>query len=283
LHIEFVGKLPTAKTEKEKREQRSLEAMICPVAHPGVIKFWALHPQTMEAYTLWWNGQNLSKFWHINSKASEAASESSIRSNPAIAAEDTWRIIAYRKNRAKLAWALMCIMERIHKAKLLHNDIGPANIMLHFPPDKQEEVYIGVCDWGLASRMVESEASRYGYETREALERVRAARPFAAPELFYTFGPPNSDTALHRMQQQHPFTELADSFSVGSVAEQIWRGESDNDLFKGPIGWNAFHAKIRALKEVDVQKRTTISKVVEDLTGGIYNFEIPKSCYRHTI
>jgi serine/threonine protein kinase len=66
----------------------------------------------------------------------EAASESSIRSNPAIATEDTWRIIAYCKNREKLAWALMCIMERIHKAKLLHNDIGPANIMLHFPPDK---------------------------------------------------------------------------------------------------------------------------------------------------
>ena len=117
--------------------------------------------------------------------------------------------------------------------------------------------------------MVECEASHYGYETREAMERVKAARPFVAPELFYTFGPPNSDTALNRMQRQHPFSELADSFSVGSLAEQIWRGEQDNDLFKGPLGWNAFHAKIRALKEEDVKKRSTISKVVEDLTSAI--------------
>ena len=283
LHIEFAGKLPTARTEKEKREQRSLEAMVCPISHPGVIKFWALHPQSMEAYTLWWNGQNLSKFWQINSKASKAASANSILSNQAITMEESWRINAYRKNRAKLAWALMCIMEKIHKAKLLHNDIGPANVMLHFPPDKLEEVYIGVCDWGLASRMVESEASRYGYASTEALDRVRAARPFVAPELFYTFGAPNSDTALDRMQRQHPFTELADSFSVGSLAAQIWRGEPDNDLFKGQIGFHAFHSKISALKERDVHMRSTVSQVVEDLTGSIYNFEIPKTCYRNTI
>ena len=37
MHIEFAGKLPMAKTKKEKREQHLLEAMVCPVAHPCVI------------------------------------------------------------------------------------------------------------------------------------------------------------------------------------------------------------------------------------------------------
>ena len=192
-------------------------------------------------------------------------------------------IIAYRKNRAKLAWALMCIMEKVHKAKILHNDIGPANIMLHFPSEKREEVYIGLCDWGIASRMIESEPSCYGYQTREAVEAVKAARPFVAPELFYIFGPPNSDTSLNIMQRQHPFSELADSYSVGCLAAQIWREEPDDDLFKGPLGWHAFNSKIRALKEEDVVDRSTVSEVVEALKGGIYNFETPESCYRRTI
>jgi hypothetical protein len=53
IHIEFAGKLSKAKSEREKREQRSIEALVCPVPHPGVIKFWAIHSDTMEAYTLW--------------------------------------------------------------------------------------------------------------------------------------------------------------------------------------------------------------------------------------
>lgn len=144
MHIEFAGKLPTAKSQKEQREQRSCEAMVCHVAHPGLIKFWVVHSESMEAYTLWWNGGNLNTFWKTNSKASEAATDRSIHRSDHLSAEDTLHILAYRKNRAKLAWALMCIVERVHRAKLIHNDIGPSNVMLHFPPDKVDEVYIGL-------------------------------------------------------------------------------------------------------------------------------------------
>jgi hypothetical protein len=50
-----------------------MEALACLVSHAGVIKFWALHPNTMEAYTLWWNGGSLHSFWtKYNSKVSEA-------------------------------------------------------------------------------------------------------------------------------------------------------------------------------------------------------------------
>jgi hypothetical protein len=33
-----------------------VEALACAIEHYGVIKFWAVNSQTMEAYTLWWNG-----------------------------------------------------------------------------------------------------------------------------------------------------------------------------------------------------------------------------------
>ena len=52
VHLEYVGKLSKAKSGREKCEQHSVEALVCPVSHPGVIKFWAIHLDNMEAYTL---------------------------------------------------------------------------------------------------------------------------------------------------------------------------------------------------------------------------------------
>ena len=47
---------------------------------------------------------------------------------------ESWkRLVAYRKNRAYLAWAIMCIVDIVHKHDVLHNDLNPNNVMLHFP------------------------------------------------------------------------------------------------------------------------------------------------------
>jgi hypothetical protein len=42
--------------------------------------------------------------------------------------------------------------------------------MLHFSPEKPEDVYIGVCDWVMASRVVENKASIYGYQMKAEME-----------------------------------------------------------------------------------------------------------------
>jgi hypothetical protein len=74
-YIDFTEKLPKAIDDFAQRDERSLEALACPASHAGVIKFWALHPNTMEAYTLWWNGGSLHSFWtKYNSKVSEVTS-----------------------------------------------------------------------------------------------------------------------------------------------------------------------------------------------------------------
>ena len=50
---------------------------------------------------------------------------------------EAWQsLIKYRKNRAYLAWALMCIVDVVHKQDVLHNDLNPNNMMLHFPRDR---------------------------------------------------------------------------------------------------------------------------------------------------
>ena len=54
--------------------------------------------------------------------------------------------MAYRKNRAYLAWALMCIVDIVHKHDVLHNDLNPNNVMLHFPRDRDDTIFIDVYD-----------------------------------------------------------------------------------------------------------------------------------------
>ena len=79
--------------------------------------------------------------------------------------------MAYRKNRAYLAWALMCIVDIVHKHDLQHNNLNPNNVMLHFPRDRDNTVFIGVCDWGMSTWMNEEALSNYGKESTEAVAK----------------------------------------------------------------------------------------------------------------
>ena len=45
----------------------------------------------------------------------------------------------------------MCIVDVVYKQDVLHNDLNPNNVMLHFPQDRPRAVFIGICDWGMAS------------------------------------------------------------------------------------------------------------------------------------
>jgi hypothetical protein len=50
---DFARKLPKAKGDFVQKNERSLEALACPILYAGLIKFWTLHPNTIEAYKLW--------------------------------------------------------------------------------------------------------------------------------------------------------------------------------------------------------------------------------------
>jgi len=36
-----------------------MEALVCSTDHPSVIKFYAIHAETMEVDQMWWNGNTL--------------------------------------------------------------------------------------------------------------------------------------------------------------------------------------------------------------------------------
>ncbi|KAG0595207.1 hypothetical protein M758_UG149200 [Ceratodon purpureus] len=175
-------------------------------------------------------------------------------------------------------------MDRVHKGYLQHNDISPGNVLLHFPEDKVSEVYIGVCDWGLASRVCETTPSRYGYPTAEARTAAFKERgTFVAPELWYTYGKPNSETSYETLRRRHLYTQAADAYSVGVVANMIWKDEDDFDLFKDAAGKARFAVALKELANPDPKNRSTLQLVHATLRAPPYNFQIPECCYRKHI
>lgn len=283
--IEFSGKKLKTENLKEKRRDILLEAGGCPVKHPGIIRLSYLNPRTMEGYTLWWNGGSLQKFWKdINNKISEAVSIDDIakQTHSGLNAQQLQWVKTYRKNRVNLALSFLVIVAKCHDENYLHNDLSPSNVLLHFDPFKENTVYIGICDWGLSGRVVEKEPSRYGYQTMKELDEVKAARKFAAPELFYIFGPPGSTNSLEVCQKKHLYTMEADAYAAGWIAERIWNEEWDSSYFTkvNPEQFQNLELKLKSLQRQNVKERATVSSVIEILKGKPYFWSMPQCCYR---
>ena len=193
-------------------------------------------------------------------------------------------VLAYRKNRANLAMALLMILETCHEAEIIHNDLSLQNVLLHFPPMDKTKVYIGVCDWGRCTHAKEGEPLWYGKPTLRELSKVKAKYKHVALELFYVYGPPSSDTSLENMQKKHTHSKAADSFAAGWIAQWIWREEYDREHFKRDSGRIAyFNKELQSLQHDDPSQRRTVSKALAHLTGAPYFFKLPNTCFRETI
>ena len=90
-------------------------------------------------------------------------------------------------------------MEKCYFQNILLDDLSPSNIMVHILPEHPKNVYIGMCDWGLASCVVENAPSLYDYAAKAEMEANIAKRKHMAPELFYVFGPHGSRNSLESM------------------------------------------------------------------------------------
>jgi len=57
--VELAKKTPKIDDKQKACKQCLVEALAYTCEHPSVIKFLAIHIETMEAYMLWWNGGTL--------------------------------------------------------------------------------------------------------------------------------------------------------------------------------------------------------------------------------
>ena len=116
--------------------------------------------------------------------------------NAGLLLDDIDKVKPYQNNRVKLVLSLLTIVEKCHAEIILHNDLSPSNIMLHFPLEKLKNVYIGMCDWGMANRVEEEKLSLYSYQIKAKMEVNIAKQKHVAPELFYVFGLKESRNSL---------------------------------------------------------------------------------------
>ena len=126
----------------------------------------------------------------------------------------------------------MCIVDVVHKQDVLHNDLNPNNVMLHSPWDRAEAVFIGICDWSMATWIQEEAPSNYGKKIEEDLWKHSAKYYYAAPKLFHVteeWGTPQSPM---RMAMAHKHTIKSKSYSVGMLAKKIYRMDATSTLFQ---------------------------------------------------
>ena len=284
-YIAFAGKMPKAKNVHDARVQRSVEALVCPLNHPAIIKIFAIHARTMESYTLWWNGGHLGDLHKVDRKVSQMVDWHEVKRVHEIPAEKQKELALFRKHKAKLAWALVYVTSLMHTSGVLHNDLSPWNILLHYPDYLTEIINIGICDWGIASRIDEKAASIYGKPTQKEREEEERGRWWVAPELFYTFGPKNSDTSISIMQSTQKYTEQSDSYSIGKLTEWMKIEDMvhyDKDLFKNADGSKYLAYKLAQLRDPDPKKRSTCIQVTDLLMSPPWNMKPPEQVFRNS-
>jgi serine/threonine protein kinase len=226
-YIYFAGKTSKAKTPLDSRVQWSTEALACPLNHLSIIKFWMVHATTMEVYTLWWNGDSLRKMAMLNLKVSPTTPMKRIKEIPSLQEEQARRITLYRRHRRKLAWTLVYIANLMHKSSVLHNVLSPHNILLHFPELKKNKICIGICDWGIASRVHERAPSHYGFPSIREKKHEMKKQWWVALEMFYAFEPSRSETCIENMQAIHKYSVETDLYSIGKLALMMFAEEVD--------------------------------------------------------
>jgi serine/threonine protein kinase len=271
----------------EHRKLRSTEALACPIDHPGVIKVMYLDRRTYESFTLWWNGGSLFGMQQYDKRYAPEMHETELLRSPGPDYEARKRLVLYRKKRAHLAWALMNIMAAVSVQDVLHNDLSPNNVLLHFPDNDEDVVNIGVCDWGLATWTGEVAPSLYGKPNEKELDEARRKYNWIAPELFHLTGEPGSATSPRRASRAHACTVLSDSYTVGMLARKMYMHDSTSELFQknrdpGSTRYR-FEQALLQLTMINPRERSSIVHVVNLLKGKPYYLEEPSMCYRQSI
>ena len=267
---------------KKSREKLSIEALVCPCNHPGVIKFFAINDMTMECYSQWWNGGTLGAMFTLDQKNRDPdeIGELAYHATPQTM-QEAKRLMAYRRKRTELAWALICIVDQVQQSSVLHNDITPENIMLHFPNDDGQTVWIGLCDWGMASRINEETHSLYKFQDGRQMRATRQKRWWVAPELMYVTGEAGTSVSPTRADGAPCVSIHTDGYSVGKLAEKIWKRDRGNtEMLPDHTAFGTFEATLSALCKEDPLQRRSVLHAATRLSGAPLFWTPPVDCYR---
>jgi len=198
--------------------EHNTESMAMRIPHPRVIRFFVVHSKKNEGYSFWWNGGTLREMMrrnydYPNNIALRVMYEPRITEEEIVAAKHLKR---FRAKRTELAWAILHIMNAVHIAEHLHNDISPGNIMFHFLED-ESRVYIGVCDWRMTTMMSEPMKSLYTFTSTTKKDEAIKRRWWVDPAITYVH---KRDADVQNIPS---LSMKSNQFAVAKLTQQINR------------------------------------------------------------
>jgi hypothetical protein len=82
-----------------------VEALACSTDHVGVIKFYAIHAETMEAHQLWWNRGTFQEMLKYHDSENQSFDNRELLQGGGPDFESHQCFVTFRQARVKLAWA----------------------------------------------------------------------------------------------------------------------------------------------------------------------------------
>jgi hypothetical protein len=187
----------------------------------------------------------------------------------------------FRKKRHELAWTFLNTMNNVHHCHTLHN------VMLHFPPNSTDKVYIGVCDWAMAGNFNDLKESLYIHESQEARTRVMQHKWWVIPQLNYVLPPPGSTKDVD-FEQRPKFTPKSETYAMGKIAQWIYNGnlsleyynkqykeERGDDKFSFLAMDQTFQRSLEQLYKDDPEQRATLNQIVNRFMSTPFNWPVP--------
>ena len=216
------------------RVDHNNESLAVRIPHPGVIRFVAIHHKDYEGYMHWWNGGTLREMLR---RDREAGDNLFIHYTFGLGEEDDllqgMRLRLFRSKRTELAWALLNIMNEVHKTGNLHNDLSPDNILLHFPQD-ESKIYIGVCDWGLTSKIGEHRRSPWVFTNAEQKAETIARRYWVDPRVMYVHRPSQDIQIIPDLvlaSEDYATAKIASRINKGNMSDVYYNAEPQPRTF----------------------------------------------------
>lgn len=294
-HWAFAAKTQKGDTVAAQAMRFNAEAMALRSAHEGCIKWIAVHPSNNEGYTLWWNGGTIREMIRAEASYNREDVEATLHAAFLIDSRDDFmkkqetarRVEVFRKKRHELAWTFLNTMNNVHHCHTLHNDMSPDNILLHFPPNSNDKVYIGICDWAMASNFNNLKESLYIHESEEAKTKMLRNRWWVAPELNYVLPRPGSSRDAD-FERRPSYTPKSEAFAVGRIAEKIYGGHLSLEYFskqrkqdRGDEAFDAstmdltFRRSLEQLFEPDPERRASLNRIVNRFMSAPFNWPVP--------
>ena len=261
------------------------ESMAVRIPHPGVIRFAAIHASKYEGYAYWWNGGTIREMLrrdyeygddvYIHFAHGNFGDDELLRAN---------QLVRFRKKRTELAWALLHIMNEVHKSQNLHNDLSPDNILLHFPQD-ESRVYIGVCDWGMTTKLSEPMQSLYTFTNAESMADALRSRWWVDPRIAYLHKP-DADVQiippLSKSSEEYATAQIAqriNGMTMSTVYEKLQRDSSSSVVFTNQEFANTFHMYMGRLTNSGREGAGGLSHIINRFSTT-YNWPTPHEHFR---